>query len=290
MIRFLTFSQFHNKNPVAGSTQIRVNQLLKYWPDAELYLYGENPDVLIFQKVYIAVDYQFPLHFEGIKILDICDPDWLDGRTTVKEMADAMDAVTCPTEAIAEFIRQFTDKPVIVIPDRFDLSIIPARKKHTGIAKTVVWFGYSHNAEILRYALPVLQELGLKLRIISDNDPIINRYSERDANEYYKFIKYDEDTIYDELRKADIALIPKGARPHDVFKSNNRTVKSILAGLPVASTADKLRELMKPEAREAEVDSVYNQTWKEYDVKKSVLEYKGLIRLLERKRAEKQQT
>ena len=289
MIRFFSFSQFRNKNPVAGSTQIRVNQLLKYWDDAELYTYGENPDVLIFQKVYIAVDYQFPAHFKGIKILDICDPDWLDGRTTVKEMVDAMNAVTCPTEAIAEFIRQFTDKPVVVIPDRFDLSLIPARKIHKGMAKKVVWFGYSHNAEILRYALPVLEELGLKLHIISDNDPIINRYSERDPKEYYTFSKYDEDTIYDELMKADIALLPKGARPHDVFKSNNRTVKSILAGLPVAHTADKLRELMKPEAREAEINSVYNQTRKDYDVIKSVEQYKVLIKLLERTNAEQKE-
>lgn len=281
-VRFFTFSQFHNKNPVSGSTQIRVNQLIKYWEDAELYTYGENPEVLVFQKVYIAVDYQFPAHFKGIKILDICDPDWLDGRTTIKEMVDAMDAVTCPTQALADFISQLTDKPIVVIPDRFDLSLIPARKKHKGMAKSVVWFGYSHNAEILRYALPVLQELGLKLHVISDNDPIINRYSERDPKEYYTYTKYDEDTIYDELAKADIALLPKAARPHDLYKSNNRTVKAILAGLPVAASADKLRELMKPAAREAELNAVYNETRRDYDVIKSVQQYKELIKLLEK--------
>ena len=40
--------------------------------------------MLIFQKVYCTPDYKFPEHFEGIKILDICDPDWVDGASIVE--------------------------------------------------------------------------------------------------------------------------------------------------------------------------------------------------------------
>jgi len=282
MIRFFTFSQFHNKRPPAGSTQIRVNQLIKYWPEAGLYKYGENPDVLIFQKVYLTQDYRFPIHFKGKKILDICDPDWTDGLSPIKETIDAMDAVTCPTEAMAEFLRQMTDKPVRVIKDRFDIDVLPEPKRHTGRAKTVVWFGYYHNSEVLRPALPLLKEHGLKLILISNDDPLAFRWplapEHRDyLKDNYQFIKYNEETIYHDLQKADIALLPIGNRPQDVFKSENKTVKAELAGLPVSQDPESLEKYLKGENRQAFVDKYYESVRDNYDVRKSVDEYKQLI-------------
>jgi hypothetical protein len=287
MIRFFTYSQFHNKDPVSGSTYIRVHQLFKYWPDAGLYKYGENPDCLIFQKVYVAPDYQFPKHFEGLKILDICDPDWMEGMP-VKETIDAVDAVTVPSRALQKFIMQMTDKPVVVIADRFDMELIPKKPKiHNKRAKTVVWFGYSHNAELLRPAMTLLNELNLNLLIISNDDPLLYRFPDSIEPERYMFSRYNEQTIYTDLQKADFALLPKGFRPQDKFKSNNKTVKAILAGLPVANDRESVTQLLDPHERQKFMSEHYSKVRLEYDVKKSVAQYQHLIKTLSRQKAGK---
>jgi len=276
MVKFLTFEQFHNKKGI-GSTNIRVHQLLKYWPEASIYRYGENADCMIFQKVYCGLDYKFPAHFEGKKILDICDPDWMQGRVFVKETVDAVDAVTCPTEVMQRFIQQMTNKPVVVIKDRFDIELVPEPKPHDKEAKTVVWFGYRHNAELLKPAMHVIDELGLNLIIIADDDPILYQYSTRDRHDFYEFVKYNEDTFYENMQKADYALLPQGFRPQDVFKSENKTIKAKLAGLPVARTADDMRKFADPKERQLAIDTDYANIKQEYDVRKSVKEMKELI-------------
>lgn len=274
-VRFFLYSSFHGKDKPVGSDYIRAIQPIKYWPEAELYRYGEKPDVLIFQKVFVSPDYQFPKHYEGIKILDIADPMWLEGYDVV-ETAQAMDAVTCPTENLATFIRQFHSN-VYVIPDRFDIELIPQPCKHVDKAKTVVWFGYSHNAELLKPAMYLIDELGLNLLVISNDDPILNRYSLRPKEEWYKYIKYDEQTIYTELQKADFAILPDGFRPEDYFKSTNKTIKANLAGLPVAKDADEARYYMESDNRRKWFTENYATIKEEYDIRKSVEQYKDII-------------
>ena len=276
-IRVMTFEMFHAKSNV-GSTKIRVHNLLKYWKEAELYKYGEKPDVLIFQKVYVGKDYKFPVTFEGIKILDICDPDWFDG-VPIKETVDAMDAVVCPTEPLAEFIRQMTDKPVKVIKDRFDLNDFPTKKNHKGSAKTAVWFGYHHNSGMLKLAIPSLERRGLRLKIVSDQDPFAYRWSAK-PKEYeskYEFVKYHPDTAYQEIQKADICILPIGTRPQDRFKSENKTVIAQLLGIPVATNAEELDNLLTAEQRNSYINAIYDKLKQEYDCQLSVKEYKELI-------------
>lgn len=277
MIRFFSMSQFHNKNPISGSTFIRVHQLLKYWPGSALYKYGENPEVLIFQKVYCGQDYKFPAHFEGIKILDICDPDWLEG-VAIKETVDAMDAITVPTKPLADFISQMTDKPIVIIPDRFDMALIGRRhKKHTGKAKTIGWFGYAHNVELIRPALPLINELSLTLHIISNENKYLFNYPNSVKAENYRFTKYNESTIYQDLQQMDFVIFPEGKRIIDKYKSNNRTTKAILAGLPVATTPAEVQLFLDGPEREKYIQKHYNKTKAEYDVKKSVQQFKDLI-------------
>lgn len=277
MVRFFTFEAFHAKSNV-GSTKIRVHNLIKYWEDAKLYKYGEKPDVLIFQKVYIGKDYKVPATFPAVKILDICDPDWLEG-VPIKETVDAMNAITCPTEPLAEFIRQLTDKPVRVIKDRFDLTEFQSRKTHRGQAKTVVWFGYHHNASALKLAVQSIERRGLRLKVIADQDPFASRWAFKPKNfeSNYEFVKYRPDTAYLEIQKADVCVLPKMNRPQDRFKSENKTVIAQLLGLPVATTADELDKFMTAEQRNKAVDTVYDIVRKEYDVNKSIKEYKDLI-------------
>lgn len=274
VVRAFTYSQFHGKSNAVGSTFIRIEQMIKYWNELELYMYGENPDCLIFQKVYCSEDYKFPLHFKGKKILDLCDPDWLEGYNIV-ESCHAVDAVTCSTETIAKFVSQFTSN-VIVIPDRFDIDILPSPKQHIGKAKHVVWFGYSHNADALRPAIKLIEQLGLKLTIISNDDPIYG-WGITNVKEYYTFVKYNEETIYQELQNADFAILPDGLRPQDKYKSNNRTIKANLAGLPVAKTPEEVESYMDGKERQEWFNHNYDIIAREYDVKKSVEQMKGII-------------
>lgn len=274
-IRFFTYSQFHGKSEPVGSTFIRVDQLIKYWPEADLYKFGENPDCLIFQKVFISQDYKFPKHFEKKKILDICDPMWLEGFNIV-ETCHAMDAVTCSTEPLATYIKQFHNN-VTVVPDRFDVDILPEPKKHFNKAKTVVWFGYSHNSELLKPAIPIIEEQGLNLIIISNDDPIANRWGLRDKKEYYIYKKYNEETIYADLQKADFAILPEGLRPEDTFKSNNKEIKANLAGLPVAKTPEEVIDYMKASKRREWFDTSYAKIRQEYDVRNSVKQMQNII-------------
>lgn len=257
-------------------------QMEKHWPEFSKYKYGANPDALIFQKVYCTEDYKFPAHFEGIKILDICDPDWLDGVNIV-ETCSAMDAVVTPTKPLADFIRQFHNN-VHVIADRFDVDVIPEAKQHSGTAKTIVWFGYSHNAELMKPAMRIIDDLNLNLILIANDDPFVHKWSKRDYKKFYTFVKYNEATFYEELQKADICVMPPGNRPVDVFKSNNKTVKANLAGLPVATTAEEVEFYMEAANRQKWFADNYQQTRQEYDVRRSVEEYQALISEIMRNR------
>lgn len=287
-IKFLTFSDFHGKHPDAGSTEIRVNQLLRHWPQASKYRYGQKPDALIFQKVYVLPDYHFPETFSGIKILDICDPDWLDGMF-VKATVDAMDAVTCPTQEMADFLKQLTDKPVVIIPDRFDMDVIPKPRFHVGKARQVLWFGYRHNSEPLRRAMSLLCKLKLKLKVISNDDPLAWQWAPPDDMEWmrsegYSFVKYDENTIYADMQTCDFAVLPPNNRPVDRFKSNNRWVKSMLAGLPVAANIEDVERFMDSDMREQYIESHLDEVRGFYDVRHSVTQYSELIARLKQER------
>lgn len=279
-VAVFTFEQFHNKKHI-GSTKIRVRNLYKYWPEAHDYKFGEKPDVMIFQKVYRSGEtfrsaaYSLPGKMQVPTILDICDPDWLGQAAVSKscyitETARMVDAVVTSTEALAEFIRQLTDKPVVCIPDRFVIDEFPPLKQHIGKLKTVVWFGYAHNSEILQYAIPTIKRMGLKLIVISNEDPKL-------PHDDYEFVKWESKTAYEHIQRADVALLPVGKRPLDRFKSNNRPVQAILCGLPVARSADDLEALMEPAERTKTVLPLWNEYRKEYDVRKSVEEYKKLI-------------
>lgn len=286
-IKFFLYEQYHAKTGI-GSSRIRGHYLIKYWRQAGLYRYGSNPDVLIFQKIYINYDYKFPRHFEGLKILDICDPDWIDTPDIfVNETLDAMDAVVASTQELADYLQQRTDTPCVCIKDRFDIEEVPQPKVHTGEAKNIVWFGYSHNATLLKFAVPSFETRGFNLTIISNEDPFAYKWAAKPdlyVNQY-RWVKYNQDTIYQDLQQHDIAVLPKDVRVFGRFKSENKTVMAELAGLPVAKDTDQLEALMTAEARNKHVEDNCAKFKKDYDVRKSVKEYQELIESITKRRS-----
>jgi hypothetical protein len=265
-IAMLDMEVFDNRSlNQVGSSRIRGRWVRKYCPEIEAFKNGTHYDVVIYQKAYYKEHMQ---QFKGVKIFDICDPDWMDGRP-ITEVADMVDAFTVPTQAMKDFITQVTDKPVVIIPDRIDPDEhTPIKETHEGKARTVVWFGYSSNQVVLNQCLIGLRAMGLNLAVISERP-----YREADVNLPYNF-----GTICEDLTKHDIILLPdyKTDRRHK-FKSPNKTLTGWALKMPVASTPEDLERFMSADERNKEAEMRYNEVMTEHHVRNSGPQYLELI-------------
>lgn len=273
-VGFLTFEQFHGKKNI-GSSRIRCDWLIKHWKEAggvgeaERYKFGRHYDVMVFQKAYWI---EFAKEFKGIKILDICDADWLQWSYPIKQMIDLCDAVTCSTEEIARFIVQLTDKPVVVIPDRVDFSTMPKPKKHQNDLETVVWYGYAENFEVLDGAIPALKKRNLKLIVVSNRSYVTTQTGIDIQN-----LPWSQQTWIADVMRGDVVINPKHDKGRFKYKSDNKTIQAWSLGLPVAHTDIELDLFKTAKARNEEVERRYGFVRKERDVKKSVQELSELI-------------
>lgn len=266
----------HGKRDLASS-RIRGKWLVKYWPEVEEYVTGRKYDFLIFQKAYLV---DLAKMFNGIKIFDICDPDWINNEPVI-EMIELCDAVTCSSPNLYDYLKKITKKPVYYIPDRIDMEYIGRRKKiHRGQAKEVVWFGYSHNSHVLKSAVYALRRYKLGLSIITENMTTITVYGEmpEDKRIPERWTKWDLNTFCDEALKSDICIMPGSLRSNDRFKSNNKTILAQALGLPVATNADDLKRFLDPKARQEEADKKYKEVREKYDIRRSVDELKQIIK------------
>jgi hypothetical protein len=274
-VGFLTMEKTDNrpKNSV-GSSRIRARWLYDRWDGAEEYKIGKEYDVLIFQKVYwdLMMD-----EFKGIKILDLCDPDWLDGRDVFKYIAKA-DAVVTSTPALADAIQKLTTVPTVCIPDRVALEEHePKHGKHIGKAKNAVWFGYSGNFKYATATLPFLKEKGLHLTIVADRE-----VSLPDTDVDYTFVKYKYPNIHGIIAYSDMAILPETASVDfkGYFKSDNKTLQSWALGVPVVKLPPDLDRFMDGEEREKERLLRLDEIETKHDVRLSVMEYQKLINMI----------
>jgi len=270
----LLFEKIHNKRDVASS-RVRGRWYIKYWPELEEFVYGKKYDFVIYQKAYLL---DHAKNYDGIKILDIADSDWTEGQP-IREMLEYIDAITCPTEVMADLFRQMTDKPVVVIPDRQDLEYCKVKKIHKGWAKEVVWHGYAHNSYVLGQAMPALLRLGLNLSIISNEMINLKNQSEavtgQSLNE--RWTKWNVDTFCQELIKSDICLMPPAYKPNDRFKSNNKTTLAWAIGMPVAANAEELEKFMDENERINESEKNLKIVKEKFDIRQSVTQLRELI-------------
>jgi len=272
-IGWITMEKFENRpKDSVGSSRIRGRWVWKYWDEAEEYQIGQKYDVLIFQKAYWKTMLE---SFEGIKIFDLCDPDWLEPRPVFEAISHCQ-AVVTSTEALAEYVRKLVkDKPVVCIPDRIDLEAYPEyKKKHEGRAKEVVWFGYAQNQTCLAKTLPFLKERDLRLTVIS-NLPY-NPSKSPEVGEINN-IKYNHERINEELMKRDIVLLPEVPGLRGKFKSNNKTLTAWALGLPAAKTPQDLDRFMDAEERTKEGLKRRKEVETKWDVRESVKEWKELL-------------
>jgi len=272
---FLTFEQFHGKKDI-GSSRIRAHWVVKYWQEAgvdigeaEIFRYGANYDAVIFQKAYFL---PYAKAFKGVKILDLCDPDWFDWGVPLIEMINEVDAITCSSMHLVKAISKFTDKPVYFVPDRVDLGVLPEPKKHIGPTKKIVWFGYPQNFSILNSAIKLLSDLGLELIVISTDVYIPPAAFNIKVTNYPWSANHMKD-----IQSGDVVINPKHGKGKWKFKSDNKTSISQALGMPVAHDADELKALLTEEARVNAATEGLAYVKANRDVKDSVVDYKDII-------------
>lgn len=269
-IGFVLFDNYLQRKGI-GSSRIRGRWVIKYFnriPDvnAEEFVQGKNYDVIVFQKAYWK---EMAREFKGIKILDICDPDWLEGAEVVS-FCTLVDFITVPTEAMKEALSKYTEKPIYIIPDSEDVEILPPPKHHEGKAKKVVWFGYSSNLETIFPTFYTIKKLGLKLLVVTDGHLNTSECS-------YENIKWQEETCDQEYQKADFALLPDKMSGRFKFKSNNKTIHSWALGLPVAKTPQEMERFMDGEERQKEAADRYQEVKEKYTTEKVANQFYELI-------------
>lgn len=269
----LTMEKYDNRRPNSvGSSRIRGRWVMKYYPEIEEFQNGQHYDAMIYQKAYWR---EHMKAFSGIKIFDLCDPDWLEGRP-VTEIAEYVDAFTVTTPKMRDFLMSLVDKPVYIIPDRLDPEeCFPVKDRHIGKARSVVWFGYSSNQAVLDQCVIPLQDMLLQLVVISERG-----YAGANVN-----IKYDYATVNEEIIKHDIVLLPDlPSNYRHTFKSNNKTLQSWALKMPVATCPEDLERFMSAEERQKEADEKYDFVMKGYHARQSGSEYARIIQELLQRR------
>ena len=274
-IGYFLWEKIHNRKDIASS-RVRGHWMIKYWPEAEILVYGKKYDTIIYQKAYQV---EHAKRFDGIKILDECDPSWVEYQP-LREMIEYVDAITCPTEVMADLFRQMTDKPVVVIPDRQDMEYCKCKKVHKGRAKEVVWHGYAHNSYVLSQTMMALSRLELDISIISNEminlDSMSESYTGEKIND--RFTKWNVDTFCQEFIKSDICLMPPVWKPNDRFKSSNKTTLAWSLGMPVATNAEELEKFMDEGERIKEAEKNLKIIQEQYRIEQSVEQMKNLIK------------
>lgn len=258
-----------------GSTMIRAEAVAEIADSFELYIPAKKYDNLIFQKAYWKEMMEL---FEGPKILDLSDPDWIVGGVNIIEIGNLVHAITCSSPKLTQLLTlYFPDKIVRHIPDRLNFEKLPQPKlKHSGKAKNLLWFGYIHNAhETLIPLLPYIKNKRLNLTIIADR-PF--KLTDHLNGINYSFKYYDQNTIYSEILNFDILLNPKSERAFFKYKSNNKSIIAGSLGIPVAETVEDIKRLLSAKARNEQSKHELEIITARYNVIQSVEEYQAIFK------------
>jgi hypothetical protein len=272
------FSYFLDAEKNAGSTILRVDGLVSNAPDFEHYHHGRRYDSLIFQKAYWK---EYMELFEGPKILDLCDPDWINSNIDIVALSSLVHAITCSSPELTDAVkRMLPGKMVYHVPDRLDFRSFPEEQKlHQGDAKKAVWFGFIHNAhETLPQLLPSILKNELELTIIADKP-----YSQDDGIKALApvFIRYDHATAYNLIGKADMVLNPRSAKALYKYKSNNKSIIGWKLGLPVAVTNEEIDRFINADERNKEVFAKIKLVNAEYNILQSAQQYRDILSLIQ---------
>lgn len=192
----------HYGNPNMASYRYRAQ-----FPAREMGAKINDPkaDVIIFAKpIDQDVPYVVAAQQRGAKIIaDFCDMHFhLPFYDLILKTANA---VTCPTQWFADWIRDTYGIEPVVVPDPYEF---PELAPHCH-GDNLLWFGHGLNIQSLLRVLHFIQ--GHPLAVVSNLEGVI---------------PWSIENLQREMARADIVIIPETAP----YKSANRTLEAIRQG------------------------------------------------------------
>jgi hypothetical protein len=261
---------------------IRARWLAEKWPEAKEWEHGDRFDAIILQKCYWM---DMVKDFKGVKILDMCDPDWMRGQETscrLVEISQYIDAITCSTDALTNVIKGMIKHiPVVTVPDRLNMDYFTVKKQHTEEAKSAVWFGYFHKANaLLNRVIPSLKARNLSLYVVSNSE----FYPDNDYGVEISNILWTPNNCFMDIQSGDFVINPGSPFGDPRFKSNNKTLIAWALGMPVASTAEDMDRFLNPKERQKESEFRQKEINEKWNIELSIKQYRDLICKIQEKR------
>jgi hypothetical protein len=176
-------------------------------PAAEMGAKINDPtaDVIIFAKpIDQDVPYVVKAQHRGSKVIaDFCDMHFhLPFYDLILKTANA---VTCPTQWFADWIRETYGIEALVVPDPYEF---PEVQPHCSGDK-LLWFGHGLNINSLIRVVPFIKDH--PLTVVSNLAGVV---------------QWSKENLLKEMATADIVVIPETAP----YKSPNRTLEAIRRG------------------------------------------------------------
>lgn len=210
-----------------------------------------NTDAVIFSKSFSEINETLAESARGYGaavIFDICDNHFnhpIIGQH-YRNMVRKANVITCNTERMAQVVRQFTDKPCIVIEDTYDGTRQPA-KFSPGDTLNLVWFGHPSNLDSLQAVIPLLvkfskEQQPIFLTIVTKSQGKFNAAAfcaqlETGISHAFsiRFMPWSLRSQQEAIHAADLVIIPSLDNEIKNVKSANRMVEGFLAGRMVVA-------------------------------------------------------
>lgn len=227
----------------SGSAMIRTRWMAKYMDGAAVYDGTQRLsgwDLYVFQKAYLSETSNGLIKTlaalrggaGGLLAFDLCDPDFLDNehRERMLRILPLFDFATSPTRPLQDWLSQYL--PSYAVHDGVDPDAIAHRHTFDPTDRpSICWFGYGGNTGALRAMYSTIEALDVEVDVIA-----VDR-----AVSFEQFLAT--------ITRYDICLNPRPAMPPYIYKSPNKTIIALAAGVAVAETGADLVALMDPAGR-----------------------------------------
>jgi hypothetical protein len=177
----------------------------------------EKGDTLIIQKVHNPNELR-KAQSQGAKVIFDIDDAYLH-ITGYLHMVQMADMVTVDSDKKKEYVREYTQKPIVVIPDCLDWDgITRTEDVRNGVA---CWTSYGNNAEFLEGV-----KIPYKLKLITtpNYDSFFNGECE--------FAPWSLDTVDEEIRNSEMMVIPLPDNEVTRLKGMHKLLKAWANGVP----------------------------------------------------------
>lgn len=248
-----------NYDKVLASQWIRCLQLMPYLEKmgvkCELNTSGESADVVVFTRWQgkKALEKAKYLKSLGKKLVFDLVVDYFPREGVEKRnhhasrqqiedclrMVDISDAVTCASLELRDVASRYHDQAVY-LPDSINFNHFRNRKEATDFLKgppTVVWSGIWTKVDDLDPILPVINDLGLHLKVITNYPTRVSNSIGKKCT-HLEVVKWKYETFPREILTGDIGVSPRETdsiynRSHSSFK-----ILALMAqGLPTLASS-----------------------------------------------------